>query len=86
MPAPLHGKHCVTDLEAQGWLERVGARVLHHPEKEGSSRAWATLICTPAASGRRSKIILTFGRSLVAATQAAEARWHEVWDELSDTH
>ena len=76
----------MTEAEAQGWLERVGARVLHHAQKEGGEHAWATLVCTPATGGRRGKIIVSFGRSLADAANAAEARWDEIWDELSGVH
>jgi hypothetical protein len=76
----------MTQQEAEGWLERVGARVLHHPTKEGSERAWATLVSTPGAAGRRGRIIISFGRSLADAANAAERRWDEIWDDISAIH
>ena len=76
----------MTEREAIGWLEQVGARLLRHPGKEGSSRAWAAVICTPATGGRRGKIILSFGASLEAAATDAEERWATLWEDLGSVH
>ncbi len=76
----------MTEREAIGWLEQVGARLLRHPGKEGSSWAWAAVICTPATGGRRGKIILGFGASLEAAAAEAEKRWERLWGDLGPVH
>lgn len=76
----------MTEQEARGWLGQVKARVLHDIEKEGSDRAWATVICTPANNGRPGKVIVTFGSSLEAAAVAAEQRWDDLWNDLSSIH
>ncbi len=76
----------MTEREAVGWLDQVGATVLHHRGKEGSSRAWVAVICTPAALGRRGKIILSFGASIEAVAADAEMRWDEIWGDLGSIH
>lgn len=76
----------MTKQEAKGWLGQVGARVLHDKEKEGSERAWATVIATPANNFRPGKIIITFGGSLEEAAGEAKKRWDALWENLSSIH
>jgi hypothetical protein len=80
------GESIMTHGEARRWLEDVGARVLHNPERDGDDRAWATVIHKQATSAGPAQLIVAFGSSLGDLAQTAEQHWNAAWGRSSSVH
>ena len=76
----------MTPEQAIQWLEQVGGE-LYQSRNTGEDRtAWVAVVRTPRLAGRRGKLIIALGASMLEATVAAEDQWQKLWQELRTTH
>ena len=63
----------------------MGAEIFFNDE-EDLENAWTAIVRTPPRPGEPEKVILAFGETMLAATNAAEEQWQQLWEILSRTH
>jgi len=76
----------MTEEDAFAWVRRVGGALLHNGRDPDGERAWVAVVRTPGPAGRRGKLVVAFGHSVVAAARAAQDEFDRQWEQLSALH
>ncbi len=63
------------EARAAAWLREVDGRLMRKREDPDGPEGWVAIVKTPAATAKRSQVILGFGDSPVAAVSTAREAW-----------